>query len=277
MFRIYLIIYVFILSISAKAQFKSIEFEISATYSLIRDLEIEPIQTNPNLVSTTGYVSMYSNSGIFKENYSGGLGFCAESKALFSISKRFDIIVGIGFQYSEFKREKLILPSNSNQISTSVEYLNPDDSTIIGSYGTLVQFSPDNLVDFPKNNPSANLLYLEIPFSFSYHVTQKLIVESGVNMSQRIYSQTKGNVYSYDITNGIQIIEQTYTDGRGFNSTQIFLTAGLGYNVWKNIYCNISYKRSLIPIFNSEEQFAGKSYYNLLGLGLSYRLQRKND
>ncbi len=264
---------------NVNAQNASIEFKLDAVYPLIHDLEKTNTIGGVSSAFSPGYINLPSSS--LEENYSGNLSYNAEFIGHFSLGKKVTMSFGFGIQYLKFKKEDLVIVNdNSGEIvlgrGMTSNYYDSLYGTLYGvpfgggNEGTLIDRNSN--LNFPERDPSVSILYLEVPLSFDYNITSKLEANLGISLAQRIYSKTKGYEYYY-ANSGFQTKEVTYKDGRGFNLSQLFLSAGVSYNVWKNIYTSISYKRSMTPIYDTENQIAGKAKYNILGIGLSYRFQ----
>jgi opacity protein-like surface antigen len=291
--RIFIFLVISLACVEVNAQYKGVEVKISGSYPLINDIEQPQTIGVISASTTSGYTQTTANIGSIQENYTNSLGFSAESKVHFSLSKRLAISIGVGVQHAKFKREEYVEGSESTTVLVLSSNLNfnidstqngiisgysfqrdVDGNLIIDSEGFPVRSDISDLIIGAPTEPPVTIYYLEIPLGISFNLTKKIESNLGVSLAQRIYSKTKGEVITYDLTSGVKLVEETYTDGRGFNSTQLFLSAGIAYNIWKNIFTSISYKRSMTPIYNTENQIAGKARYNFFGLGLSYRFQK---
>ncbi|MEM6525048.1 MAG: outer membrane beta-barrel protein [Bacteroidota bacterium] len=247
-------------------QLKGVEIYTGVNYSFIGDQVSESSRSTP--VSGFGFQTVNLD---VEETYDNFLGYSVGSKAQFSISNKFSLKTGLGLDYIKFERNATV--SEPGTTLGSFGFNGNGEIFFINDFGEDLSEITNNLVIGDPEKGPAHLVYLAVPLELSYLFSKRVYGIIGISFAARVYSQTKGDVISFDSESFMNTIEErTFTDGRGFNGSQWLATLGLGYELINRINVELAYNRGFTEIFEVSSQIAGDAKYNLLRLGASYQL-----
>lgn len=254
------------LTVPCHGQLSGIELNAGTSYSFIGN----EVTEGTNFQPSSGFSFQTTNLEV-EEAYKNFFGFSLGGKTQFSLSKKLSLRAGLGFDYIKFERTVNI--SGISTTTGSFGLIRDGEIIVIDSDGQDTQITPDNLVVGDLEKGPAHLVYLSVPIELSYLFSNKIYGIVGISMARRIYSRTKGDVVSIDTETLTTVIEErTFTDGRGFNTSQWLANVGLGYVLNDKFNVEFAYSRGLTSIYEESSQIAGEAKYNLLRLGLSYQL-----
>jgi hypothetical protein len=113
-------------------------------------------------------------------------------------------------------------------------------------------------------------LSLQVPVLVGTRFLQKkLEVRTGALFSYLLHATQTKEQY----TASTQSISQYKDSGKdGFTEFQAGVTVQTTYLFGRHMGLDFAFQKFFTPIYKSAEQFAGEAKYNLLSLGLSYKL-----
>ena len=276
----------FLLSASvAFGQLKNFSFSLSANYPLIGDV-IENNNEIVALVPATGYTRYWANVGNLRESYDTkpGINFSVDFQA-YEFGKYF-IRTGLELQYYRYQRSITVEGIIQDQVTFPVS-IHPN-VTVGSSYGviTAIQRDPEGniLVDSVtgflnmgsveplQSNPNlgkTTSLYLQVPVTIGRKFMRDRLIISAGTVASFIVRATEVKE-EFSVASGIH--EYTDKSTEGFNAFLLGGVANVTYFLHKQIGLKLSYQRYFNPIYKSDYQAAGKTYFNILSAGVTFQL-----
>jgi hypothetical protein len=267
-------------------QLKNFSFSLSTNSPVIGDA-VDNSQMNL-MDPTTGFTSYTTTTATLRESYDTkpGLNFSFDFQA-YEFGKYF-IRTGLGLQYYRYQRTVTVESIGQDQITLPINPIGPVGSPIGVIVGSVYPRDQDgNIIVDPvtglpvigsieplQSNPNlgkTTTLHLQIPVTIGRKFLRDRLVVSAGTVGSFILHATEAKE-EYSLANGIN----EYKD-KSTNSYNAFLLGGVAdvtYFIHKQIGIKLSYQRSFNPIYKSDYQAGGKTYFNILSAGVTFQLLR---
>ncbi len=273
----------FLIGTMCQAQLKNFAIQLSGNYPIIQSVEETNQLTSLSIPSVSGFQAILLNVGKLKESYTAKVGFEIGGQFDYLISERFFITSGLTVNYLRFQRKVRI-----TELSKAPDYLptppfktgSPFGSIIYGAHpqfdanGRLVlDPDPSLLISHPGDLGSTTTFSIQAPItvgtSFFKH---KLQVRTGAIFSYLLQSTEVKEKFIAGTMNNRMLSAYTDKNKSDFNEFQAGATLATTYLIGGNIGVNLTARKFFTPIYDTSRQEAGKAKYNVLSLGLEYRL-----
>ncbi len=271
----YLILSFFLIGITCEAQIKNFLFHASANYPIIKTVETYHQPITVPIAGAAGYTSFVIPVGV-RELYVSKVGFEIGGKFDYNITSKFFITSGLSINHIRYKRTVEISPLSPNIQSYNLPTtVGQPFGALFGSVASrdaqgIVEFSLPALLPKSENVGNTMTLALQMPALIgTSFLNKKLEVRTGALFSYLLYATQTKQQYAAS-TQSLSEYKDSSKDG--FNEFQAGITVQTTYLFGHHRGIDFSVQKFFTPIYKSAEQFGGESKYNLLSLGLSYKL-----
>jgi hypothetical protein len=278
-----LLFLLFLIGTTCQAQLKNFAIQLSGNYPIIQSVEETNQLTSGSIPSVSGFQAILLNVGKLKESYTSKVGFEIGGQFDYLIAERFFITSGLTVNYLRFQRKVRI-----TELSQAADYLSTSPFNAGSPFGSIIYsghpqldtngrlvLDPENslLISHPDDLGSTTILSMQAPImvgaSFCKH---KLQVRTGAIFSYLLQSTEVKEKFVAGTMNNRMLSPYTDKNKSDFNEFQAGATLTTTYLIGGNFGVNLTARKFFTPIYDNSRQEAGKAKYNVLSLGLEYRL-----
>lgn len=261
-----------LLSIAGHGQIKRFTFGLAGNRPIIPSEQNNSVKLN----TPVAYAGMSSSAfkGSVKEHFEGAVGMNFNGNVDYAFSEKFFLTSGLGVSYLHYKRSISIgltqqeyrvddiFPNTSvGQPMGSIQMSNAD--------GNLYDANPA-VISTPKAGQTS-VIYLQVPMmAGTSFMDDKLLIRGGATLSWLMTS----SVYKPHYTPGKGIEEIKETNNESFSPLSVAASMSISYAVLRKISIDVTAQQYFTPIYKTEFRSGGSARYTVIGLGLSYVLQR---
>lgn len=231
--------------------------------------------------------SVVTHSYTLKESYESRGGYGIDFGYTKSLSSKFSLQAGLGFNSIAFKRKTELIYDQSATV---------DDGVLVGQpigdgSGFIVNFSSSDDLTSSDDKGETRINHLTIPVYALYNLNNKFQVGLGVRNSILIsskeviqkYTTTPGNFQLVnsddvlvrdldDLSLSGQIVEEDDTSGNGFRSYNLIGSLFISYSITEKFAIRTTFDQGLNSFYEEEKQVAGEAKMRSVSLGVNYRL-----